>query len=209
MDLSLLELFSGSGKISKFFRSKNASAISIDWDTSLNATHHMDIYKAIDNGMIEDIIISNDVNFIWASPDCTTYSIAQHGIHRGRNGEPKTEYAKECDENNKKLFDFLWDMAESYKLSFIVENPHGFFINKEFTANTYKCTIRYGDYGTSYEKKTDLFSNFDIRRYFKDDKHINTTKHLNAIGGKLNRSVIPSKLIEKIYDIARSEVDND
>ena len=88
--LNILELFAGSRSVGSVGDEMGMNVFSVDWEN----------YKDID--LVGDIgeMNINDVPFIpdmiWASPDCTSYSIA--AISKHRNGvEPKSDYAKKCD----------------------------------------------------------------------------------------------------------------
>ena len=90
--MKVIELFSGTGHISNMFRKRGHKAWKVDWSKDLDANLHTDISKMTK----EDVLaLSNGKpRVIWASPDCTTYSVAACFIHR-ENGtyNPKTEYA--------------------------------------------------------------------------------------------------------------------
>jgi site-specific DNA-cytosine methylase len=76
ININLLELFAGSRSIGKVGDSLGFNVFSIDW------REYEGINLAIDIGYL----IKEDVPFVpdavWASPDCTTYSIAACGTHR-------------------------------------------------------------------------------------------------------------------------------
>ncbi|MDW8564688.1 hypothetical protein SD305_07700 [Staphylococcus shinii] len=55
-------------------------------------------------------------DIVWASPDCTSYSIAGISHHRTKNEktgnlEPKSEYAKFCDLTNKHMLKLIEELA--------------------------------------------------------------------------------------------------
>ena len=87
---NLLELFAGSRSVGKVGEELGMKVFSVDWQKFEG------INLAIDIGEMkkEDVPFVPDI--IWASPDCTTYTIAAISTHR--NGtEPKSDYAKKCD----------------------------------------------------------------------------------------------------------------
>ena len=64
---------------------------------------------------------------IWASPDCTTFSIAAISHHRRKNTvtgnlDPVSEYAKFCDAVDQHVLTLIKELSP--KLWFI-ENPRG------------------------------------------------------------------------------------
>ena len=66
----LLELFSGTGSIGRAFRARGWEVVSVDIDTNVIATLHMDV-----RDLTLDIVEQPD--FIWASPVCCEYSRAR------------------------------------------------------------------------------------------------------------------------------------
>lgn len=81
--MNILELFAGSRSIGKAAESLGMNVFSVDWEK------YKDIDLSIDIGELkkEDVPFIPDI--IWASPDCTTYSIAACSTHRTNSIEPK------------------------------------------------------------------------------------------------------------------------
>lgn len=186
----VLELFSGNGDITKELNSRGFKCESVDYDPRYNATHCVDVYTLSDEFL-------KQYDFIWLSPDCTTYSFAAHGIHRRKGNIAVSDYAKECDANNAKLFKRLIDLD----IPFIAENPRAFMRQADFVKDLYRCTVYYSTYGTPYSKPTDLFSNRPIEQYF--DTRVNCTGVqldyvCKSYSKFLDRCKMPTKLIEAI-----------
>lgn len=197
-----IELFSGNGDITKLLnKNPEISCESVDYNEEYPATYCENVYN-----LSRDFL--SKYNFIWLSPDCTTYSFAGHGIHRRKGNVPVSPYAKYCDENNAKLFKLLIDLD----IPFIAENPRAFFRQNDFVKGLYRCTV-YSTYGAEYAKPTDLFSNRDISKYFNQSVK-NTYKHLDYVQSNpkdfLGRCRIPEKLLNAIvtciYDLLKKEV---
>lgn len=99
--MKVLELFAGTRSIGKAFEARGHNVFSIEWDKSFE---NIDMYADI--GQIgSDQIISEfgQPDVIWASPDCTTFSIAGISHHRCKNPitgnlDPISKYAKFCDQ---------------------------------------------------------------------------------------------------------------
>ena len=72
--MKLLELFSGTHVLSDAFRERGWETCTVDWDESVEADYHVDI----GNLTVDDVIgmCGGIPDVIWASPDCTSYSIA-------------------------------------------------------------------------------------------------------------------------------------
>ena len=88
--MNVLELFVGSRSIGKVYEELGYNVFSVD----------VKDFKGIN--LVKDIefLTKNDIPFkpdiIWASPPCTTYSIAAIGHHRDM-GKPKTDFAAKSD----------------------------------------------------------------------------------------------------------------
>lgn len=89
--MDLVELFAGSRSIGKEAEKSGHNVFSIDW------TPYEGVNLCCDIGEMkkEDVPFIPDV--VWASPDCTTYSIAACSTHRNKDKSPKSDYAKKCD----------------------------------------------------------------------------------------------------------------
>ena len=184
-----VELFSGNADITKALNNKGLNCFSLDYDPDKNPDICCDVYK------LTHLFFAN-VDFIWLSPDCTTYSIAQHGIHRGKGGKAVSDYARMCDENNSNLFELLKDMD----IPFICENPRGHFRNMPFVEDLSRVTVYYSTYGAPYNKPTDLFSNCHELLKFFNTKVTKVKGHLDSVSYKnfLGRCKMPSLLIDDI-----------
>ena len=99
--MKILELFAGTRSIGKAFESRGHEVFSVDWDKELPG---MNLYADISKITAAEVIkLFGKPDAIWASPDCTTFSIAAISHHRKKNPEtgflePVSEYAKFCDE---------------------------------------------------------------------------------------------------------------
>ena len=153
-EIKVLELFAGSRSIGKMADSMGIDVFSVDWES------YNDIDLVID---VEDMTIA-DVPFIpdviWASPDCTTYSIAACSKHREDSVKPKTDYAKKCDRVNMRFLDLISQWLKlNPNLKFYVENPRGMLRKMPFMQGIPRTTIWYCQYGDDRAKPTDIWSN--------------------------------------------------
>lgn len=97
--MKVLELFAGTRSIGKAFEARGHEVFSIEWDKRFE---NIDLYADIMTVTAADIIREfGRPDVIWASPDCTTFSIAAISHHRRKNEEtgnldPVSDYAKFC-----------------------------------------------------------------------------------------------------------------
>ena len=86
----LLELFSGMGNVSKAFIAQGGKAYRVDWSQKVEAELHADVSKLTAQDVIS--LCGGVPDVIWASPQCTTYSIATHRHRTLKEGlMPKTK----------------------------------------------------------------------------------------------------------------------
>lgn len=164
----LLELFSGLGSVSKSFTDYGGKAFRIDWSEKLDAELHADISKLTAEDIID--LCGGVPDVIWASPDCTTYSIATHRHRTKLEGLlPKTPYAWECDMTNIAMWRLIDELVRRGTKYYFVENPRGRMRHMPFVQDRQRYTITYCSYGNKanangYEefyimKPTDIWTN--------------------------------------------------
>lgn len=100
--MKVLELFAGTRSIGKAFERRGHEVLSIDWDERFEDIDiNADVLEVSYKDILERI---GHVDVMWASPDCTTYSIAAISHHRRReeNGNLAgvSDYARICDRVN-------------------------------------------------------------------------------------------------------------
>ena len=95
--MKVLELFAGTRSIGKAFEERGHEVYSIEWDKDFE---NINWYEDINNVTAEEIIKRfGKPDIIWASPDCTSYSVAAIHYHRRLNKstgslDPVSDYAK-------------------------------------------------------------------------------------------------------------------
>jgi len=149
----LLELFAGSRSIGNVAEKQKIEVFSVDWKKydKINLAIDIEELQAKDVPFVPDVI--------WASPDCTTYTIAAISTHR--NGtEPKSEYAKKCDKVNVHFISLIKDWLKiNPNLVFFIENPRGMLRKMPFMLEFERKTIWYCTYGDDRAKPTDIWTN--------------------------------------------------
>ena len=89
---------------------------------------NIDLYADIGKVTAQDILDKfGRPDVIWASPDCTTFSIAAISHHRRKNAEtgnldPVSDYAKFCDETDQHVISLIKELKPTY---YFIENPRG------------------------------------------------------------------------------------
>lgn len=207
--MKVLELFAGTRSIGKAFEENGHEVFSVEWDKQ-----HENINWYTDIGQIkaQDIIEKfGKPDVIWASPDCTSYSIAAISHHRTReedgNLAPKSDYAKFCDSVNTNMLQLIKDLNPTY---YYIENPRGGMRKMNFIKDLPRHTVTYCQYGDIRMKPTDIWTNHPSPR-FKPMCKNGMPCHESAPRGsktgtqglkKVDRSRIPSKLCKHIVEIS-------
>ena len=146
--MKVLELFAGSRSIGKVADELGYEVFSVD----INNFEGIDLVKDIEFLTKDDIPFVPDV--IWASPPCTTYSIAAIGHHRDM-GKPKTDFAAKSD----RLVLNTLRLIKEYDCKYFIENPRGYLRKMDFMLGVPKTTVWYCTYGDIRAKPTDIWSN--------------------------------------------------
>lgn len=156
--MKVLELFAGTRSIGKAFEARGHEVYSVEWDKQFD---NIDLYENVLNLTAEQIIREfGRPDVIWASPDCTTYSVAAISTHRHKepNGHltPMTDYARFCDEVNAHVIDLIRELNPKY---YFIENPVGGLRKMSFMAGLPRHTVTYCQYGERRQKPTDIWTN--------------------------------------------------
>lgn len=153
--MNILELFAGSRSIGKVGDKLGMNVFSVDWEK------YKDIDLCIDVSKLKKEDVPFIPDFVWASPDCTTYSIAAISTHR--NGtEPKSNYAKQCDATNQHFISLIKEWLEiNPDMVFFIENPRGMLRKMPWMQEFKRHTIWYCQYGDERAKPTDIWTNSD------------------------------------------------
>lgn len=214
--MKVLELFAGTRSISKAFKKRGHEVFSVDWDKDFdNIDLYADIGKLTANDIIEKF---GKPDVIWASPDCTTFSVAAISHHRKKNIktgnlEPVTEYAKFCDEVDQHMLDLIKELNPTY---WFIENPRGGMRKMSWMASLPRYTVTYCQYGEKRMKPTDIWTNHPNPK-FKPACKNGDSCHESAprgsktgtqgLKGSKKRSIIPYELCEHIVDICERGID--
>ena len=214
--IKVLELFAGQRCIGRAFERQGHQVFSIDFDKK-----HKDIdWYADIGGIAADDILNRfgKPDVIWASPDCSSYSIAAISHHRkkGESGNllPKSEYAKYCDAVNLNVLRLISGLSP---MLWFIENPRGGLRKMDFMQGLLRYTVTYCQYGDERMKPTDIWTNHPNPR-FKPMCKNRAPCHAPAPRGsktgtqgrtgKIQRSLIPDALCDHIANICGLELDD-
>lgn len=149
---------------------------------------------------------------IWASPDCSTFSIATISRHRRKNLQTGnldaiSNYAKFCDEVDIHVLDLIKELKPKY---YFIENPRGGMRKMSWMQGLPRYTITYCKYGDKRMKPTDIWTNHPNPDFIQpckngDPCHESAPRGsktgTQGLKGAVERSIIPVKLCEHIVDI--------
>lgn len=208
--MKVLELFAGTRSIGKAFEKHGHEVYSIEWDKNFE---NIDWYEDISKITAQDIIDRfGHPDVIWASPDCTSFSIAAISHHRRKNLEtgnldPVSDYAKFCDNVDQHVLDLIRELKPKY---WFIENPRGGMRKMTWMQGLPRYTVTYCQYGDTRMKPTDIWTNHPDPK-FKTPCHNGDPCHEPAprgsktgtqgLKGSIDRSRIPDKLCEHIVEI--------
>ena len=213
--MKVLELFAGTRSIGKAFEAAGHEVYSIDWDKQFK---DIDLYADIGQLSAQDIIelCGGVPDVVWASPDCTTYSIAGIRFHRRKNYatdelEPISDYAKQCDQINAHVMDLIAELRPTY---YFIENPRGGFRKMGFIQGVPRYTVTYCQYGDIRMKPTDIFTNHpkpDFKPPCKNGAPCHqaaprgSSTGTQGLKNKVERARIPQALCEHIVKISEEK----
>lgn len=154
----LLELFKGTGSVGVTAKKMGWKVLSLDNDPTFSPDIVEDVlkwdYKSIPTP-----------DFIWASPPCTTFSLAAAWVKHRQPGTGKalTEEAKEGDRILRRtLLIIRYFLKKNPNLKFCIENPLGFMRKMKELSSFERYTTSYSAYGFPVSKPTDFWTNFHL-----------------------------------------------
>lgn len=211
--MKVLELFAGSRSFSKVAEELGMETYTTDFSD----------FKGID--LVKDILDVNATDIekkfgipdvIWASPPCTTFSVASLGHHwtGGKNAYvPKTDKCRNNIDVVKKSNSIIrYFLHKNPNMLYYIENPRGVLRKLHFMSWTeYRRTIWYCQYGDQRAKPTDIWTNdFNwIPRAVCKNGNPNCSHEraprgsktgTQGLKGNYERSIVPSELCKEILN---------
>lgn len=205
--MKILELFAGKRSIGVAFEEKGHEVYSVDYDEELDNIH---CFIDIEHLTVEHVIKNfGKPEVIWASFDCTTYSIAgisHHRIKKINTLAPKSRYAIKCDNVNQHVLKLIETLKPKY---WFIENPRGGLRKMNFMQNLPRYTVTYCQYGDTRMKPTDIWTNHPNPNFKPICKNGSPCHESAPRGsktgtqgrGKRERSLIPVELCRHIVNI--------
>lgn len=210
--LKVLELFAGTRSIGRSFEDRGHQVLSVDWDERFE---NIDIKKDVLNLYANEVLDKlGKPDVIWASPDCTTYSVAAISHHRSRENSGNlaaiSDYAKICDRVNMHVHNLIMMLTPPL---WFIENPRGGMRKMDFMHGLERYTITYCKYGDTRMKPTDIWTNHPNPKFKPPCKNGDpchtpaprgSSTGTQGIKGSVDRSRIPRELCEHIVDICET-----
>lgn len=211
--MKVLELFAGTRSIGKAFEAHGHQVFSVEWNKDFE---NIDLYADISQVTAQDILDKfGQPDVIWASPDCTTFSVAAISHHRRKNEEtgnldPISDYAKFCDMVDQHVLDLIRELKPTF---WFIENPRGGMRKMTWMQGLPRYTVTYCQYGDTRMKPTDIWTNHPDPRFRPmckngDPCHEKAPRGsrtgTQGLKGSKDRSIIPEALCKHIVDICEN-----
>lgn len=206
--MKVLELFSGTGSFSNVAKARGHEVFTVEINPQFNPSLCKDIMDVTAKEILEKF---GRPDFIWASPPCTTFSVASIR-HYWENGKPKNDKTLHGIAIVKKTIELIKDLNPKF---FVIENPRGMLRKQNFMDEFHRDTVAYCQYGAKIQKPTDLWNNLnhDFKPMCKPGSSchepasrgakngvqgINNSFSNLGSRGRILRAVVPKELCEEI-----------
>lgn len=206
----ILDLWSGTGSGTLGFQDPENIIISVDNDSQHNPT----ICKDILDVTVKELEKFGPFDFIWASPDCTVFSIAnlhsRHFVYDDKKLIVNSNQAKEAIKRVKHTLQLIKELNPKF---WIMENPRAMLRKLEFMKKYERQTVSYCQYEGNQNrmKPTDLWGVFPVgfeARLCKNGDPCHEPSPRGSPTGtqrlsKIDRSKIPLGLSKEIYNAVK------
>lgn len=210
--MKVLELFAGTRSVSKAFEKRGHEVFCVEWDKRFPG---IDLYTDISTLTAQEILDRfGHPDVIWASPDCTTFSVSAISRHRRKNPvtgnlDPVSDYAKFCDMTDQHVLELIRELNPTY---WFIENPRGAMRKMAWMRGLPRYTVTYCQYGETRMKPTDIWTNHPDPQFKPPCKNGDPCPPRGSQTGTqrlktaIEKARIPKELCEHIVDIC--EVSN-
>ena len=147
--MRILDFFAGTGSATQAFKDAGHEVIRVEIDPRFEAEED-DVMK-LDAEYLTNTY--GQFDFIWASPPCTSFSVASIGYH-WKDNKP-SDQALHGIELVLHTIDLIKDLKPTF--GWLIENPRGLLRIQPFMQSLPRQTITYCQYGEKRMKPTDLW----------------------------------------------------
>ena len=200
------DFFAGTGSATKAFEDAGHTVIKVELDPYFEADER-DILSLTADGLISKY---GRPDFVWASPPCTTFSVASCRIYW--QATPNGAIPK-----HPKVFEALKLVEKTIALikelnpvnGWIIENPRGMLRKQAIMQDLARRTVTYCQYGDYRMKPTDLWGEvigWEARPMCKSGSNCHQQASRGSVSGTQGvrsprlRSMIPYEIGKEIMD---------
>ena len=201
--MMIFDFFAGTGSATQAFHDAGHTVVKIELDEQFPADER-DILS-----ISADYLVNRygQPDFVWASPPCTTFSVASCGTYWTPDGKPKNEKAIA----GLKMIEHTIALIQQLKPTkgFIIENPRGMLRKQSIMDFMDRRTVTYCTYGETRMKPTDLWGSVNgwtARPHCKNGDTCHeaaprgSKKGTQGIKGSRQRSMVPIELSREILN---------
>jgi site-specific DNA-cytosine methylase len=201
----IYDFFAGTGSATKAFEDAGHRVVKIELDEQFEADER-DMLAMTGQYLVNKY---GRPDFVWASPPCTTFSVASIGRHWNVDKTPKTQAAELAIELVSHTINLI---TELNPIGWLMENPRGMLRKQLIVQHLPRRTVTYCAYGDFRMKPTDLWGivhNWVSRPACKNGDKCHqaaprgSTTGTQGIKSAKDRSVIPYELSKEIYEVMR------
>jgi hypothetical protein len=146
----IFDFYAGTGSSTQAFADAGHRVIRFENDPQFDAERYDDISTLKAADLVEQY---GRPDFVWASPPCTSFSVASIGRHWHAPGIPKTQQASDAQDLVGYTVDLIRDLDPRF--GWLMENPRGMLRKLPVVADLERRTITYCAYGDFRMKPTD------------------------------------------------------
>ena len=203
----VMDFFAGTLSSTQAFADAGHRVISFELDESFEATEHIDVMNLIASKIL---VKYGRPDFIWASPPCTSFSVASighHWINGGSHPVPRTPEAEKSQLLVQHTINLIAELNPTY--GWLIENPMGMLRKLPVVSKLRRTSVTYCQYGDSRMKPTDLWGevvNWSPREMCKRGSPCHeaaprgSRTGTQGIVGSKNRSRVPYELSLELLD---------
>lgn len=154
--LRMWELCCGSKTVAQAFKDAGWQV----WTTDIEPECKPDFIGDLRNYDFEDLVRISGFrpDFIWFSPPCTVYSVANLGKHHfEKRGKSLVPVTPEALESNRFVLHGLDIITASECAYAVIENPRALLRTQSMMKQLPRFTVTYCQYGLDHMKPTDLW----------------------------------------------------